>query len=117
MEGTANTRVVIDAQRNVTFRGRRMLYLTVGDRARAENYYWQKKLGGLPGVQLKAFRIPKQFHRQLSIEAVDQHLAKAFPDRPQRVDVSKSSEQYGLRRVHFRQMEKEILPGSGRILH
>jgi hypothetical protein len=116
VEGTANTRVVIDAERNVTFRGRRMLFLTVGDRARAENYYWQKREGGLPGVQLKAFRIPKQYHRQLSIEAVDQHLAKAFPDRPQRVDVSKSSEQYGLRKVHFREMEKHILPRSGRIL-
>lgn len=116
VEGTVNHRVVIDARHDVTFRGRRMLYLTVGDRARAETYYRQKRAGGLAGVQLKAFRIPTMVHRQLSLAAVDQHLAKAFPDRPQRVDTSRSMEQYGLRKIHFRQLEKEILPGSGRVL-
>ena len=36
----------------------RMLYLNVGDRARAEEYYRRKLADGLPGVQLKSSACP-----------------------------------------------------------
>ena len=116
VEGTSNARISIDAQNNVTFRRRSMLYLNVGDRARAENYYRRKVADGLPGVQLKSFRVPKRTYRELSIRAVDEQLAKAFRGRPLRVDVSVARDQFGLRKADFRELEKYILPGSGKVL-
>lgn len=116
VEGTPNTRIAMDADNNVTFQRRSMLYLNVGDRSRAEEYYRRKLADGMPGVQLKAFRVPKGKYRELSIRAVDQDLARTFRDRPQRVDISVARDQFGLRKADFRDMEKHIVPGSGRVL-
>lgn len=116
VEGTSNARISIDAQNNVSFQRRSMLFLNVGDRARAENYYRRKVADGLPGVQLKSFRVPKRTYRELSIRAVDEQLAKAFRGRPLRVDTKVARDQFGLRRTDFRELEKHILPGSGKVL-
>ena len=116
VEGTPNARISIDAHNNVSFRRRSMLYLNVGDRARAEDYYRRKLADGLPGVQLKSFRVPKRTYRELSIRAVDEQLAKAFRGRPLRVDASVAHDQFGLWRADFRELERHILPGSGRLL-
>lgn len=116
VEGTSNARISIDAHQNVSFQRRSMLYLNVGDRARAEEYYRRKLADGLPDVQLKSFRVPKRTYRELSIRAVDEQLAKAFKGRPLRVDTTVARDQFGLRRTDFRELEKHILPGSGRIL-
>ena len=116
VEGTSNARISIDAQNNVSFQRRSMLFLNVGDRARAEEYYRRKVADGLPGVELKSFRVPKRTYRELSIRAVDEQLAKAFKGRPVRVDASVARDQFGLRKADFRELEKHILPGSGRIL-
>jgi len=116
VEGTPNARISIDADNNVSFQRRTMLYLNVGDRARAEHYYRRKLADGLPGVQLKSFRVPKRTYRELSIRAVDQELATAFRGRPLRVDRTMARDQYGLWKADFRELERHILPGSGRIL-
>lgn len=116
VEGTTNTRIAMDADNNVTFQRQSMLYLNVGNRSRAEDYYRRKLADGLPGVQLKAFRVPKGRYRDLSIRAVDQDVAKAFRDRPLRVDITVARDQYGLRKADFRELERHILPGSGRVL-
>ena len=116
VEGTPNARISLDAENNVSFQRRSMLYLNVGDRARAEEYYRRKLADGLPGVQLKSFRVPKRTYRELSIRAVDEQLAKAFKGRPLRVDTTVARDQFGLRKADFRELEKHVLPGSGRIL-
>jgi uncharacterized protein YukE len=116
VEGTPNSRVVIDADHNVRFTSRSTVYLNFGDKRRAHAYYEQKLADGLPGVQLKAFRVPRGVHRQLSLRAVDEHLARAFRDRPIRVDVTKAREQLGLRRHDVGELQRHILPGSGKVL-
>lgn len=116
VEGTSNARISIDAQNDVSFQRRSMLYLNVGDRVRAEDYYRRKLADGLPGVQLKSFRVPKRAYRELSIRAVDERLAKSFRGRPLRVDVSVARDQFGLRKTDFRELERHVLPGSGKVL-
>ena len=116
VEGTPNRRIVLDADNNVRFQKRSMLHVAVGQRAYAERYYAKKVRDGLPGAQLKSFRIPRSEHEALRLRAVAQADAKEFPRSPQVVDPTQAPDLYGLRRSDFRQLQKTIVPGSGRVV-
>ncbi|MGH8893997.1 MAG: hypothetical protein ACRDWY_11940, partial [Actinomycetes bacterium] len=116
VEGTPNARVVIDHDNNVRFQKRSMLYINVGDKARAEQYYRRKLADGLPGVQIKSFRVSKRAFRELKFRAVEQERARGFPRAPHLVDTKVAANQFGLWKADFRELEKHIVPGSGRVL-
>jgi hypothetical protein len=116
VEGTPNRRIVLDADNNVRFQKRSMLHVAVGQRAYAERYYAKKVRDGLPGAQLKSFRIPRSEHEALRLRAVAQADAKKFPRSPQVVDPTQAPDLYGLRRSDFRQLQETIVPGSGRVV-
>ena len=106
----------MDPGGNVGFQGRSMLYVSVDQRDYAERYYWKKVRDGLPGVQIKSFRIPKSEHEALRRRAILQDLSKTDPRAPHRVDPTQAPDLYGLRRWDFRELQKSIVPGSGRIV-
>jgi hypothetical protein len=115
VEGTPNTRIGIDPEGNVSFSGRSMLYLNVGQRRRALDFYDQKVRGGLPEPQVKSFRIDKpalERLRSMTVEQTDD-LARTSSHR---VDTTLARDQFGLRRWDYRELEKSIVPGSGRIV-
>lgn len=116
VEGRPNQRILIDQQGDVRFQKRQMLYLNVGQRSRAEDYCRQKLLAGLPDAHLVAFRVRKAQIRELRSRAVDQSLSKQFPHAPHRVDVTQAPDQFGLWRHDFRELQKHILAGTGRVL-
>lgn len=115
VEGTPNTRIAIDQDGDVGLTGRTMLYLNVGQRRRADDFFAQKVRGGLPDPRMKSFRIPKRELERLRRVAVDQtdDVARRATHR---VDTTLAPDQFGLRRWDFRELEKSIVPGSGRIL-
>lgn len=115
VEGTSNTRIGIDPEGNVSFTGRSMLYLNVGQRRRALDFYAQKVRGGLPEPQIKSFRIDKPALERLRRTTVEQtdDLARTSSHR---VDTTLARDQFGLRRWDYRELEKSIVPGSGRIV-
>jgi hypothetical protein len=115
VEGTPNTRIGIDPEGNVSFSGRSMLYLNGGQRRRALDFYDQKVRGGLPEPQVKSFRIDKpalERLRSMTVEQTDD-LARTSSHR---VDTTLARDQFGLRRWDYRELEKSIVPGSGRIV-
>lgn len=115
VEGKPNTRIAIDPEGNVSFTGRTMLYLNVGQRRRALDFYRQKVRGGLPEPQIKSFRLSKQELERLRRTTVEQtdDLARTSSHR---VDTTLAPDQFGLRRWDYRELEKSIVPGSGRIV-
>lgn len=115
VEGRPNTRIAIDEDGDVSLTGRSMLYVNVGQRRRADDFLAQKVRGGLPDPQIKSFRIPKhelERLRRIAVEQTDGAARRAS----HRVDPTMAPDQFGLRRWDFRELEKSIVPGSGRIV-
>jgi uncharacterized protein YukE len=116
VEGDTNTRLVIDADRNVRFQGRDMLYVNVNQRTHAELYLAHKIRDGLPNARLKSFRVPKDEVAALRARTVAQSEARSDPRASHRVDETRAPDLFGLRRHDFRALQEKIVPGTGRIV-
>lgn len=116
VEGDTNTRLVIDADRNVRFQGRDMLYVNVNQRTHAEIYLAHKIRSGLPNARLKSFRVPKDEVAALRARTVAQVEARSQPRASHRVDETQAPDLFGLRRHDFRALQEKIVPGTGRIV-
>jgi len=122
VEGTPNTRVHIDENGTVLIlEPNKTLYLTFGDRARAEQYLQQKlgpgqKLGPLPQGRIKSFEVSQSFVDDLKAHAVyeaDLAINPSLKDRPLIADPNQTCESFGLRPAHIQQLEAEIIQGTG----
>lgn len=116
VEGVPNTRVVISSDHDVRFQGRNMLFLNFGQRQRAEEFLRTRVEQGMDGACIKAFRVRKEALEDLRINAVDEESVDMKPGAPLRVDVNKAVDQFGLRRWHIRELQQQVVPGSGRVL-
>lgn len=116
VEGVPNTRVVISSDRDVTLRGRNMLFLNFGQRQRAEDFLRTRIEQGMDGACIKQFRVRKEALEDLRATAVDEEGGDMNPGAPLRVDVSKAADQFGLRRWHIRDLQEQVVPRSGKVL-
>lgn len=116
VEGTANTRVVVGSEGDVTFRGNGMLFLNFGQQRRAEEFLAMRVQQGMPGASMKTFRVRREALEDLRARAADEVDGKVDLSRPLRVDVSRAPDQFGLRRGHVRELREHVVPGSGRVL-
>jgi hypothetical protein len=90
VEGSGNTRLLIDARGNVeiptvlTQQGRgseRVLFLNFGDEVRAQEFLSQRLTQGHIDDVMKSFEVPKTFLEALRRIAVPQRLKEQFPTR------------------------------------
>ncbi|HYE05104.1 MAG TPA: hypothetical protein VEL07_06210, partial [Planctomycetota bacterium] len=114
VEGSPNTRLVIGDDGSVGILGDTMLFLNFGSRERAEQYLAQKIAGGLPGVQVKSFQVPRSFLDDLRADAVPQQFGGQFPNAPQIVDPTKAADQFGLTAAQLDALKDAIIEGSGK---
>lgn len=117
VEGLPNTRLALGEGGSVVVIGNEpMLHLNFGSRARAEQWFANKVAAHMPGVQMKAFRVPKEFVEDLRASAVEQKLASKFPDRPLIDDPTKAPDQFGLRGAQVEELREAIIQGTGEII-
>lgn len=114
VEGFANQRLSISESGNVSIQGNGMLFLNFGDTARAQSYLQTKIADGLNGAQIKSFQVNRSFLDQLRRSAVPESQKVLYPNSPLRVDINQAPNQFGLRRPSFSDLQRNILPGSGR---
>jgi filamentous hemagglutinin len=113
VEGLANARIIIGANGEVAILGDTMLFLNFGSRARAEEFLARRLAQGMEGAGFKSFVVPRSFLDELREAAVPESMAKQCPGSPIIVDPSKAPDQFGLR-PPFSDLEKSIMPGSGK---
>lgn len=116
VEGIGNQRLGIGASGDVSLRGKGMLFLNFGDKDRALSYYQRRHAQGYSDTQMKAFEVPQSYVDSLRRSAVPEDQARLAPDAPLVVDMTKASDQFGLRSCHFPELIQQIQPGSGRII-
>ncbi len=116
VEGLPNTRVLIGQYGDVAIIGDQTLFVNFGNNAEARRYFAKKLAGRLPGAELKSFQVPKSFYDDLLKDAVDESLAKQFPDRPFIVhqSITKKPDQLGLRPKQVESLRRAIIQGSGK---
>jgi hypothetical protein len=114
VEGPGNTRLVIDGAGDVGVTGRQQLYLTFGDRARADEFLALRHSQGHTDDVIKAFDVPEPYARSVRDRAVDQIGGGGAPI--QRVDATKTNSSFGLKAPEFPALLRAIIPGSGRIV-
>lgn len=89
-----------------------MLFLSFGDAVRAQSYLAQKIAGGMEGAEIKSFSVTSQYVNELRAAAVLESEKRFFPASPLLVDVTKGTDQFGLRFDHFAALKDAIIPGS-----
>jgi hypothetical protein len=117
VEGTPNTRVIINPDGTVAIVGndKSMLWLNFGSRARAEQFFAQKFGQSMPGLQMKSFEVPRSFLNEMRALAVDQGEAATYPGAPQIGDPTKAPDQFGLRQINIERLRGTIIQGSGQV--
>ncbi len=122
IEGDPNTRLFIDEAGTVLIlEPNKTLYLTFGDRARAEQYLAQKlgpgqKLGPLPNGRIKSFEVTKQFVDDLRAQAVTEaelHADPSLKGRPLVADPGQTNDSFGVRPEQIPHLEQSIIQGTG----
>jgi hypothetical protein len=115
VEGTPNTRILIGERGEVVvLDNESMLFLNFGSAKRAQEFAAQKAAQGMPGLQIKSFRVQRTFLDELREAAVPQLHATRFPvGTPQIVDVSKAPDQFGLTAEWIDRLRSVITEGTG----
>lgn len=114
VEGLPNTRIIIGEAGEVTIVGDKMLHLNFGQQARALDFLKMRLADKMPGTNMKTFQVPRAYLEELRGSAVPQNLKSLYPNKPQIVDPTKAPDQFGLRKAQIRDLERVIIPGSGR---
>jgi hypothetical protein len=114
VEGPGNTRLLIDEAGDVAVTGQRQLYLTFGDRARADGFLALRHSQGHVDDVIKAFDVPQSYARSVRRRSVPQDRSRGAP--VQRVDPTKTDSSFGLKSPEFPGLRRAIIPGSGRIV-
>jgi hypothetical protein len=113
VESPGNERIAIGPSGDVSIKGDSMLFINVGDRARAETFLTQRLDQGYEGTVLKSFDIEKSYAEDLASRAVSERQARMPGVSVIRVDTTKTASSYGLRSSEFAGLQRAILPGSG----
>ncbi|QQO08996.1 hypothetical protein [Breznakiella homolactica] len=114
VEGTKNTRILIDSNGYVTVQGDTTLYLNFGDEARAQAFLNKRVKQNMNGATIKTFEVPQSVVEELRKSAVAEDLVKDFPDRPIIADPTKAADQYGIRPDGLKSLQDKIIQGSGK---
>jgi len=128
VEGGTNAMIHITKSGEVIFiKEGRIFWLNGGIRARAVAFRRQRIAGGMTDAQIKSFRIPRSFIRELDETAITegQLSAARLSQNPARIalaearplvaDVNKAPLQFGLRQSQLESLKAVIIQGSGRI--
>ncbi|MFJ1311918.1 hypothetical protein, partial [Agrobacterium sp. P15N1-A] len=115
VEGAANQRLVVGIDGSVAIIGDNTLFLNFGNAQRAQDFFSKRITQGMTDVSVKTFKVPKSFLDELRQAAVVERQASQFPDAPIVVDQTKATDQFGLRKSHFEQLNSVIIQGSGRL--
>lgn len=114
VEGLANSRIVIGEGGQITVQGEQMLFLNLGDKARAEAFLAQRMSQGMNGAQMKSFDVASEFLAELRASAVPESMARQFPGRAILVDTTKAADQFGLREEQIKALQQAIIQGTGK---
>ncbi|HCC93063.1 MAG TPA: hypothetical protein DEQ26_01820, partial [Flavobacteriaceae bacterium] len=88
----------------IEIEGDNMLHLTFDDTKRVA-HFWEKR--GSESVVFTA-EIKKSFYDKIKREAVEQEYAKAFPNRPQIDDPTKTNNSFGIPKEYFNELLKSM---------
>jgi len=114
VESSNNQRLFINAFGEVGVVGHTTLFLNFGDEERALKFLEQRLGQGYFDTVIKSFDISKDFADQIRMLAVPESMAKQYPNRPIKVDVTKATDQFGLRSSHIDLLKHAIIQGSGK---
>ncbi len=108
--GSKHRFIINDSQ--IALQGDDMLFVNFGDKSRALQFLAQR---GEEAVVLK-FKVKKSFFDKIKKESVEQRAGRKFPDKPQMVDPSKASYQYGIPNNYFYELLENIEEGTIEII-
>jgi hypothetical protein len=89
-----------------------MLFVTIDDKAH-QVYFYNKRGGTENGAAITSFKITQSLADEIKNNAVSQLQGKTYPDRPQKVDVSKSPSAYGLPKTYIDKLRSQLIQGTG----
>lgn len=114
VEGPGNARLDISPAGDVSVKGEHTLFLNFGDEARAQEFLARRlEDPRYAGTVIKTFEVPTSYVEGLRASAVPERLGRRFLGSPMMVDVHQAADQFGLRALHFPDLQRNILPGSG----
>jgi RHS repeat-associated protein len=111
---SSSGRISVGSNGEVSILGDNMLFITIDDKAHSI-YFYNKRGGSENGAAIVSFKIPQSLADEIKSLAVPQAQAKAFPDRPQTVDITKSKSAYGLPKNYIEKLRKQLVQGTGKI--
>lgn len=113
MRGSANARLAINKAGDVAIKGEKMLFLNLGDEARATEFLAQRVAQGLDGAAIRSFEVPTAYVKELLGRAVPESMARLPGASVILVDVTKTRTSVGLRASEFPALLRAIISGSG----
>lgn len=114
VESPANARLDISPAGDVTVKGDNMLFLNFGDEARAHQFLDQRLAQGHQDTVIKSFDVPRGYAESVSARALPESMARQPDATIIHVDTTKTPSSYGLRSSEFPELQRSIIPGSGR---
>ncbi|HEY4875430.1 MAG TPA: hypothetical protein VIH86_07645 [Puia sp.] len=107
-------RVVINPNGKIQIDGDEMLHVTLDD-SKHSVYFYEKRGGSQNGASIVSFEIPQSLAEEIKNNAVPQSQGKAFPDRPQIDDPTKSKSAFGLPKKYIEKLRDQAIKGSGKV--
>jgi RHS repeat-associated protein len=114
VESAANARVAIGDDGGVAISGANMLFLNIGDAARAVEFQAQRLGQGFSGTVVKSFDVSSEYTDELLGRAVPEAWSRGSGATVLQVDVTKTATSVGLRASEFEGLQSAIVPGSGK---
>ncbi|HWM58886.1 MAG TPA: DUF6531 domain-containing protein [Pseudonocardia sp.] len=114
VESPANARLDIGPSGDVAVKGDNMLFLNFGDQPRAQQFLDQRLAQGHSETVIKSFDVPRSYADSVASRAVPESMARQPDASIIHVDTTKTPSSYGLRSSEFPELQRSIIPGSGR---
>ena len=117
VEGSPNTRILINEHGNVSITGDTTLYLNFGSRERAIEFLKQRDGQNFPDATVKTFTVPKSVLKDLQKAAIhEKDIKRLDPNKikPVIADPTKALNQFGVRPNSLKDFEDKIHKGSGK---